>query len=38
MFNIMDGCDINFGVDVLFLFVDFYLTSLESPNIFNYRC
>ena len=38
MFNVTDGRDINFGVDFLLLFVHFYLKSLNSPNIFNYRC
>ena len=35
---ITDWCDRNFGVDFLFFFFDFYLKSLDSPNIFNYRC
>ena len=35
---ITDGRNRNFGVDFLFLFSDFYLKSVDSPNIFNYRC
>ena len=38
MFNIADGCNIIFGVDFLLFFFHFYLKSLDSPNIFNYRC
>ena len=34
MFNVTDGRDSNFGVDFLFLFFDFYLKSLDYPNIF----
>ena len=37
MFNVRDGRDRNFGVDLLFLSFDFYLESLDSPNVFNYR-
>ena len=36
MFNVTDGRDRNVGVDFLFSFFDFYLQSLDSPNIFNY--
>ena len=35
MFNVTDGRDINFGVDLLLLFSHFYLKSLDSPNVFN---
>ena len=37
-FNVTDGRDRNFGVDFLFFFFDFFLKSLDLPNIFNYRC
>ena len=33
MFNVMDGRDINFGVEFLFLFLDFFLKSLDLLNI-----
>ena len=36
--NVMDGRNRNVGVDFLFLFVLFYLKSLDSPDIFKYRC
>ena len=38
MFHVTDESDRNFGVDFLFLFFDFFLKSLDLPNIFNYRC
>ena len=38
MFNVTDGRDRNFGVDLLFLFFDFFLKSLDLPNSFKYRC
>ena len=38
IFNITDGRDRNFGVDYPFLFFYFFQKSLDSPNIFNYRC
>ena len=37
MFNVTDGRDRNFGVDLLFLFFDFFLKSLDLPNSFKYR-
>ena len=37
MFNVTDGRDRYFGVDFQLLFSHFYLKSLDSPNIFNYR-
>ena len=37
MFNVKEGRDRNFGVDLLFLFFDFFFKSLDLPNIFNYR-
>ena len=37
MLSVTDGRDRNFGVDFLLLFSHFYLKSLDSPNIFNYR-
>ena len=37
MFNVTDERDINFGVDFQFLFLDFYLKSLNSPNTSNYK-
>ena len=38
MFNVMDGRDKNLGVDFLWLFFNFYLKTMDSLNIFNYRC
>ena len=38
MFNVTDGRDKNVGVEFLLLFFHFNLKSLDSPNIFNYRC
>ena len=40
MFSVMDEWDKNFAIDFLLLFCYFYmyLNSLDSPNIFNYRC
>ena len=31
--NVMDGRDINFRVDFLFLFFDFFLKSLDLPKL-----
>ena len=33
MFSVMEGHNINFGVDFLLLFFPFYLKNLELPNI-----
>ena len=33
LLNVMDGRDRNFGVDFLFLFFDFFLKSLDLPDI-----
>ena len=37
MYNVTDGRDRNFGVDFLLLFSNFYLKSLDLPDVFNYR-
>ena len=38
MFNVTDERERNSGVNLIFLFFDFFLRSLDLPNIFNYRC